>query len=156
MIDLTSLLPKLMQTNGANAELAVKLAWAKAAGPGLRHNTVPVRLASKTLIVAVADQIWQRQLQHMSAELIFRVNNLLRGNLIDTIEFRIDPAALNQDRTTNQEPVKELKNQPAPTELLFAAASIADEELRARFVRAAQNCIERRDARDPETNINVH
>src|SRR5205814_6592194 len=148
MIDLTALLPKLLRANGANAELAVKLAWSKAAGTGLRRHTIPVRLESKTLIVAVADPIWQKQLQHMSAELIFRINNLLQGNLIDAIEFRGDAAALKSNRATNTASVEESKNQPAPTELLFAASSIADEELRARFVRAAQNCIERRDARD--------
>ena len=148
MIDLTALLPKLLRANGANAELAVKLAWSKAAGAGLRRHTIPVRLVSKTLIVAVADPIWQKQLQHMSAELIFRINNLLQGNLIDAIEFRVDAGALKSNRPTNIASVEEPKNQPAPTELLFAASAIADEELRERFVRAAQNCIERRDARD--------
>ena len=38
MIDLTALLPKLLRANGANAELAVKIAWSKAAGPGLRRR----------------------------------------------------------------------------------------------------------------------
>ena len=147
MIDLTALLPKLLRANGANAELAVKLAWSKAAGAGLRRSTIPVRLVAKTLVVAVADPIWQKQLQHMSAELIFRINNLLQGNLIDAIEFRVDAGALKSNHPTKSAS-EEPKNQPPPTELLFAASSIADEELRARFVRAAQNCIERRDARD--------
>jgi hypothetical protein len=148
MIDLIAMLPKLLRANGANAELAVKLAWSKAAGTGLRRATVPVRLVAKTLTVAVPDLIWQKQLQHMSAELIFRINNLLQGNLIDTIEFRVDAAALKSNQPANEVSVKEPKNQSASTELLFAASSIADEELRARFVRAAQNCIDRRDARD--------
>ena len=148
MIDLTALLPKLLRANGANADLAVKLAWSKAAGPGLKRHTVPVRFVSKTLVVAVADAIWQKQLQHMSAELIFRINNLLQGNLIETIEFRIDAAAFNQNQIPSQTSTKEPRNEPAPTELLFAAASIADEDLRAQFVRAAQNCIERRETRD--------
>src|SRR2546429_3294597 len=148
MIGLTALLPKLLRANGANAELAVKLAWSKAAGTGLRRHTIPVRLESKTLIVAVADPIWQKQLQHMSAELIFRINNLLQGNLIDAIEFRVDAGALKSNQPTDRTSVKDPTNQPVPTELLFAASAIADEELRERFVRAAQNCIERRDARD--------
>ena len=148
MIDLTALLPKLLRANGANAELAVKLAWSKAAGAGLRRATVPVRLAAKTLIVAVPDPIWQKQLQHMSAELIFRINNLVQGNLIESIEYRVDARALKSNQPAKEKSVKQPKNQPAPTELLFAASSIADEELRARFVRAAQNCIERRESRD--------
>jgi hypothetical protein len=84
----------------------------------------------------------------MSAELIFRINNLLQGNLIEAIEFQVDAGALKSNQTTHRASVQDPQNQPAPTELLFAASSIADEELRARFVRAAQNCIERRDARD--------
>src|ERR1043166_2286394 len=112
MIDLTAMLPKLLRANGANAELAVKLAWSKAAGPGLRRATNPIQLVVKTLIVAVPDPIWQKELQHMSAELIFRINNLLQGSLIDTIEFRIDPRALNVNRATARASVKEPKNQP--------------------------------------------
>ena len=150
MIDLTALLPKLLRANGANAELAAKLAWTKAAGAGLRRHTTPVRLASKTLVVAVADPIWQKQLQHMSAELIFRINNLVQGKLIEAIEFRVDAGALKPNHFTDRAAVKEREHQPAPTELVFAASSIADEELRARFVRAAQNCIERRDARSQD------
>src|ERR1041385_9333799 len=148
MIDLTALLPKLLRANGANAELAAKLAWSKAAGTGLRRHTIPVRLVAKTLVVAVADPIWQKQLQHMSAELIFRINNLLQGKVIDAIEFRVDAGALKSAHPTRGASLKEPKNQRAPTEVLFAASSIADEELRARFIRAAQNCIERRDAHE--------
>src|SRR2546423_14497213 len=124
MIDLTALLPKLLRANGANAELAVKLAWSKAAGTGLRRHTIPLRLVSKTLVVAVADPIWQKQLQHMSAELIFRINNLLQENMIAAIEFRVDAGALNANRPTDRASVKEAQNQTAPTELLFAASSI--------------------------------
>src|SRR5437660_3774980 len=119
MIDLTALLPKLLRANGANAELAVKLAWSKAAGAGLRRQTIPLRLVSKTLVVAVADPIWQKQLQHMSAELIFRINNLLQGKWIDAIEFRVVAGALKSNRTTNAGSEEEAKTQPARTELLF-------------------------------------
>src|ERR1041384_7679104 len=115
MSDLTSLLPKLLRANGANAELAVQLAWSKAAGTGLRRQTIPVRLVAKTLVVAVADPIWQKQLQHMSAELIFRINNRLKENVIDSIEFRVDAGALKAANPPHGASVKEPKNQPAPT-----------------------------------------
>ena len=47
MIDVTALLPKILRANGANAELAVKMAWAQRGGPGFRRPTIPIRLVSR-------------------------------------------------------------------------------------------------------------
>lgn len=146
MIDLTRLLPKLLR---ANPELAVKLAWARAAGSGLRRQAVPQRLEQGVFIVSVADAIWQKQLQSMSAELIFRLNNLLGQRTVNEIIFRINPSAVAQAQTQGEESSPKVPPAQAPTELLFAAGSIADQELRARFIRAAENCIARRDSKMP-------
>ncbi len=151
MIDLTRLLPRLLRANGGNPELAVKLAWSRAAGAGLRPHAIAFRLDGRALIVSVADAIWQRQLQHMSPELIFRINNLLGQALVHSLVFRIDPAAVSQAQGSNQ--TRNLQPQTraaAPSELLFAAGAIADEDLRARFIRAAENCMARRDAHSDE------
>jgi hypothetical protein len=45
------------------------------------------------------------------------------------------------------------ETQPIPAELVSAASSIADHELRERFMRAAENCIARREAnpRQPQS-----
>lgn len=144
MIDLTRLLPKLLR---ANPDLAVKLAWARAAGSGLSRQAVPFRLDGGRFIVSVADAIWQKQLQSMSAELIFRLNNLLGKRIVDELVFRINPSAVSQAQKTEAEASSpKVAPPPAPTELLFAAGSIADQDLRARFIRAAENCIARRDS----------
>ena len=146
MIDLTRLLPKLLS---ANRELAVKLAWARAAGSGLRRQAVPLRLDRGAFIVSVADAIWQKQLQSMSAELIFRLNNLLGQRTVNEIIFRINSSAVSQAQAEAEDSPRKDPPAPAPTELLFAAGSIADQELRARFIRAAENCIARRDSKAP-------
>lgn len=145
MIDLSRLLPKLLRANGGNPELAVKIAWSRAAGQGLRGHAVPVRLNAGTLIVAVADAIWQKQLQHMSAELLYRINKLLGQKVVDALAFQIDPKSVS---TAQPGPADDRKADPAPVpdELLFAAGSINDRDLRERFVRAAGNCISRREA----------
>ena len=144
MIDVTRLLPRLVR---ANPELATQLAWTQAAGPGLRRNAVPAGLQGKVLTVSVADALWQKQLQSMAGELLFRVNTLLGGNKIDQIVFRIAPRDLPKPEPRRaDEPAK--KPGELPTELLFAANSIKDEDLRARFLRAADNLISRRDAQD--------
>ena len=146
MIDLTRLLPRLLR---ANPELAVKLAWARAAGPGLRRQAVPHRLEEGTFIVSVADAIWQKQLHSMRGELIFRVNTLVGQRTVEEIVFRINPSAVSQAQDDVKSPSPRVQPPPVPTELLFAAGSIADQELRARFIRAAENCIARRDSVRP-------
>lgn len=147
MIDLTKLLPKLLRASGGNPELAVKLAWSRAAGAGLKPHAIPTRLDGRALNVAVADAIWQRQLQHMSPELIFRINNVLGQAMVESLVFRVDPATVSQARQSiERRGAGEKRRAPAPSELLFAAGGIADEDLRARFIRAAENCIARRDA----------
>ena len=150
MIDLSRLLPKLLNATESNPELAeeiAKLAWTRAAGEGLRNHAVPFRLYRRTLIVSVADAIWQKQLRQMSPEFIFRINKLLGRSVVGEIEFRIDPAAVDQVRSRIPAPRSSRKETPAPMpELLSAASSITDPDLRDRFIRAAENCIERRES----------
>ena len=151
MLDLNRLLPKLLNGAGPNAEvaeIAAKIAWTRAAGEGLRSNAIPFRLHRKTLIVSVADAIWQKQMQTMGAELLFRINRLLGRDVVDFIEFRIDPATIDSARAMNS-PTRDssrLAVRPIPVELVSAASNIADKELRERFMRAAENCIARREA----------
>lgn len=143
MIDLTRLLPRLLR---GNPELAVKLAWGRAAGAGLRRQAIPLRFEGRTLIISVADPIWEKQLQPMSAELIYRMNNLLGQPTVGDLVFRVNPAAVAAAQTGDTKPPPKARPAALPTELLFAAGSITDQDLRTRFVRAAENCIARRDS----------
>ena len=143
MVDLTKLLPRLLR---ANPELAAKLAWSRAAGEGLRRNAIPVSLVGKTLTVSVADALWQKQLQSMAAELLFRINTLLGGKRVDEIVFRIAPSDVARANPPIEVKQPKEEPKPLPSELLFAARAISDEDLRARFLRAADNLIARRDS----------
>jgi hypothetical protein len=150
MIDVARLLPKLLNATGASpemAEVAAKIAWTRAAGDGLRRHAIPFRLFRKTLVVSVADIIWQRQMQSMSAELISRINRLLGREVVGEIEFRIDPARVERVRSQNPPGPRNKVRGPVPAELISAASEIADQDLRERFIRAAENCIARREAR---------
>ncbi len=151
MIDLSRLLPKLLKATESNPEFGdeiAKFAWTRAAGEGLRNHAVPFRLYRRTLIVSVADAIWQKQLRQMSPEFIFRINNLLGRSVVDDIEFRVDPAAVDRMRSRMAVPQSSRKEIGAPSpELLSAASFITDPDLRERFIRAAENCIERRNSK---------
>ena len=146
MFDAALLLPKILAGAGENAELseiAAKIAWRRVSGEGLRDHAVPARLQEKILLVSVADAVWQKQLQPMSAEFIFRINKLLQRNVVEKIEFRVDPRALGQ-RTAKHRSSSRVRG-PLPSAVVSSAAEIQDSELRERFMRAAENCIERRD-----------
>jgi hypothetical protein len=147
MIDAALLLPKILAGAGENAdlnEIAAKIAWRRVSGEGLRDLVVPTRLQEKVLIVSVADAVWQKQLQPMSAELIFRINKLLQRSVVEKIEFRIDPRAL--DRATAKRRSSSRVREPLPSTVVSSAAEIQDSELRERFMRAAENCISRRNS----------
>ncbi|HEU4770442.1 MAG TPA: DciA family protein [Pyrinomonadaceae bacterium] len=76
------------------AEAAAIAAWKHCAGEGLNDRAVAVTLDERTLRVAVADLIWQKQLHAMRGQMIFRINSLLGQPVVGAIEFIIDPEKL--------------------------------------------------------------
>jgi hypothetical protein len=153
--DLIRTLPKLLRAAGEMeevAEAAACVAWRRVAGSALRGQAVPFRLYRKTLIVAVADATWQKQLEAMSGQLLFRLNSLLGQAVVTYIEFRIDPKTVRAERAAllSQEIDREDQERRALScsasgELLAAAGTIQDEDLRRRFLLAAGSCIDRRE-----------
>src|SRR5829696_6321178 len=102
MDDLIRVLPKLLRAAGEVEEVleaAAFIAWRRVAGEGLRAQAVPFRLYRKTLVVAVADSTWQKQLEAVSGPLLFRLNSLLGQAVVTFIEFRIDPKTVQTERT---------------------------------------------------------
>ncbi len=124
------------------AEAAAFAAWKHAAGDGLKEHAVPVKLEERTLTVAVADPIWQRQLHLMRGQLMFRVNTLLGQPVVGAIDFVIDSrifAQMNQDVEPDEEPL----DNEVPLELWSAANAIHDQELRRTFLKTATRSLRR-------------
>ena len=76
------------------AEAAAIAAWNHCAGEGLKDRAVPMSLQGRTLRVAVADLIWQKQLHAMRGQMLYRINSLLGQPVVGSIEFVIDPERL--------------------------------------------------------------
>lgn len=153
MIDAALLLPKLLERAGANremAEAAALIAWKRVAGEGLANHAAPLSLRSETLVVEVADDVWKKQLERMSRELTSRINKLLRREVVKAIEFRVNAKLLKRHSPSSQsaESIKSL-----PESVISSAAAIDDPELRERFMRAATNCIDRREAKSVTRKI---
>lgn len=154
MDDLIRTLPKLLRAAGETEEVleaAALVAWRRVAGEGLRTQAVPFRLYRKTLIVAVADITWQKQLEAMSGQLLFGLNSLLGQAVVTYIEFRIDPKTVRARRAkeevqkTNRIEQERRALRSVSGEISVAADAIHDDDLRRRFLLAAGSCIDRRE-----------
>ena len=154
MDDLIRTLPKILRAAGETEEVmeaAALVVWRRVAGEGLRTHAVPFRLYRKTLIVAVADATWKKQLEAMSGQLLFRLNSLLGQAVITYIEFRVDPKTVSVERNrervlvTNRAEQEQSALRCISEEISAAADAIHDSDLRHRFLLAAGSCIDRRE-----------
>lgn len=147
MDSLLKALPAILKAAGASPEVseaACFAAWRYAAGEGLRDHAVPLRLQEKTLLVAVADATWRKQMQSFSGQLLFRLNSILGETRVTFLDFREDPTAVARLRAPQrQEGQRQTDSNIVPLELLNAAASIQDNDLRRAFLGAATSCIRR-------------
>jgi len=154
MESLIKTLPAILTAAGPSAEVAEAAcfaAWKHAVGDGLSVHAVPVRLENQTLVVAVADNIWQKQLEHIRPQLLFRLNTVLGHSLVKLIELKIDPNALPK-RPPPEGMATKRSAQAIPFELRAAATEIQDDDLRRAFLGAATSCIERLETNpQPET-----
>ncbi len=140
-------LPAILKASSASeevAEAACIAAWKHAVGEGLSRHAVPVQLQNSALVVAVADDVWKKQLEHMRGQLLFKLNSVLGQALVKSIELRVDPKRIEPARAT---PAGTNKGHDAgyeiPVELLTAAAAIEDVDLRRAFLGAATSCVKR-------------
>ena len=146
MESLIKTLPAIMKAAGDAPEVATAAcfaAWKQVAGEGLRGNAVPLSLNERTLVVAVADAAWQKQMQSLSGQLLFRLNSLLGQPVITYLEFCENPQAIAQARSELAKVPETDMTLPVPAELVEAAANIHDKDLRRAFLGAASSCIKR-------------
>ena len=139
-------LPAILKASGAPeevAEAACIAAWKHAVGDGLSSHAIPVQLQNSTLVVAVADNIWKKQLEHMRGQLLFRLNSVLGQALVKSIELRVEPKRIELARAKPAATSKDKASYDVPAELLIAAAAIEDVELRRAFLGAATSCVRR-------------
>jgi hypothetical protein len=132
-------LPGVLRAAGDSAEVAEAAAiaaWKHAAGDGLKEHAVPVKLEDRTLTIAVADAIWQKQLNSMRGQLLFRINSILGKPVVGTLDFVVDPKVAKPQAEQPALRAEPLDNE-VPLELWAAANAIADKELRKRFLKTA-------------------
>lgn len=146
MNQLIKSLPQVLRASGNSAEVAEAAAiaaWKHAAGDGLKEHAVALKLENRTLTVAVADPIWQKQLTAMRSQLLFRVNTILGQPLVSAFNFVIDRERV-KPRVAQPEPDEERLDNEVPLELWSAANTIHDKELRKNFLKTALLSLKRK------------
>ena len=146
MNQLIKSLPQVLRASGNSAEVAEAAAiaaWKHAAGDGLKEHAVALKLENRTLTIAVADPIWQKQLNAMRGQLLFRVNTILGQPLVRAFNFVIDCERV-KPRVEHPESDEELLDNEVPLELWSAANTIHDKELRKNFLKTALLSLKRK------------
>jgi hypothetical protein len=140
MDELVKTFPNLLRVMGDSkevAEAAAIAAWKHAAGEGLRNHALPLCLEGKTLVVAIADAVWQKQLGAIKGQMLFRINAILGQPLVSQIDLRIDPRMTHIRALPCPEKTEEALDNEVPLELWSAASAIKDKRLRQAFLKAA-------------------
>jgi hypothetical protein len=146
---LINTIPAILAASGSAeevAEAACIVSWKHAVGDALSSQAVPLKFVGGTLVVAVADRIWQKQLEQMQSHLLYRLNSVLGQPLVKSIEFRIDAETFKSVARAGGETDERSApqgNAAIPIELVSAAAAIDDAGLRKAFLGAALSCVQR-------------
>jgi hypothetical protein len=141
---------KQMEDNESLRQAVVFAAWRRIAGEGLREHAVPLRLYQKHLIVAVMSETWKKHLEHLSGQMIFKLNSALEQPLVTFIEFRVEEETVRYEREknpkspSNVERQREIALEEVTPKMRRAADAIKDENLRYQFLLAAGSCLARK------------
>jgi len=150
MDQLINTMPALLRAAGDVKEVALSAArasWNHIAGESLRNHAVVVDFQNAKLTIAVGDVVWQRQLETMSGQLLFRLNAVMGAGTVKFIEYRVDAAAIPWRVSKTEKTAPSNSSEVIPVELVTAAAAIKDPGLRRSFLAAANGSLRRRKAR---------
>lgn len=131
-----------LSSNGDVDEAVVFAAWKRCAGELLNERTIAIEFFENRLIVAVADRTWQRHLEDLSPQMLYKINSSLGDGTVRFIEFRIDERAVSDSRKSKT-PSTEIAAPEVSQSLINAADAISDESLRQQFLSAAAEYLER-------------
>ena len=148
MQDILSALPTLLDMPGDNDEVrrsVVFSVWRRIAGESLWDHARPLDLCEEKLVVAVADRNWQRNLEQLAREMIFKLNYVFGRPVVKFIEFVIDKSAVedsnpdNRNRANSEAEALDKLDEP----LRRAADAIQNDDMRRKFLLAAGSCLAR-------------
>ncbi|HUA18703.1 MAG TPA: DUF721 domain-containing protein [Bryobacteraceae bacterium] len=117
-------------SDAVSLEELARAAWPAAVGERIAAHAAPRSLVRGSLIVDVADAVWQKQLFHLRGQVLARLKQVLGDGIITDVEFRI--AASRRPPQVAQS----LNATAPPVESMDEADRIQDPVLRIVYKRA--------------------
>jgi hypothetical protein len=139
-----STLPGVIDAIEASDEVRdafVFAAWRSVAGEQVFERTTPLSVEGTRLVIAVSDKTWKRNLETLARQLLFSLNAALGRPVVDFIEFRVAPEAVELVDRTSATAEREVP--PPPVEVSVSSRRIRDDALRETVLKAAVNCLSR-------------
>lgn len=139
---------------GRAEEILVFGAWNRCVNGQLARNLVPMDLKDKKLTAGVPSELWRRNVADLGPEIAARINRLLGRELVRFVEFqvvrdqRFELGAVGAHERISDEEWHAAARERITPELIEAAASIEDANLRAGFLAAAGSNLARQSLSD--------
>ena len=73
--------------SGVEQQKALKL-WGEAVGNKISKNTKPISVKNGTLLIKTTNPVWKQELQIQKTEIIKKLNNKIKKNIIKEIRFK--------------------------------------------------------------------
>ena len=73
--------------SGVDQQKALKV-WDKTVGNKISKKTEPISVKNGTLVIKTTNPVWKQELQIQKREIINKLNNELKKNIIKEIRFR--------------------------------------------------------------------
>ena len=73
--------------SGVEQQEALKL-WGEIVGNKISKNTKPMSVKNGTLVIKTTNSVWKQELQIQKTEIIKKLNNRLKKNIIKEIRFK--------------------------------------------------------------------
>src|ERR1700678_2134217 len=86
-------LAKLKLSDAISPDQLAFAAWPAAVGKRIAVHACPKALVRGSLVVETDDAIWQKQLFHLRFDILAKLTEVLGGEIITDLEFRIAGAA---------------------------------------------------------------
>ena len=125
-------------------EQGLRLLWPAVVGARLAGNTQLKSLRGLTLVISVPDRVWKGSLESLEKMILDAVNRFCKKQVGDTIEFVIDSRGGVLPRESGTPRPGRMEDLP-PADL--PVGQIADDGLRAAFLRSAQKYFAMREER---------
>lgn len=140
--ELSSLLPGFLRQLHFSEELTGELVtelWKNVVGETLAQNARPLRMQGSTLVLTVSSEAWKKELFSSRFEILKRLEKLLGGPKVSTLELRVDP--WTNLAAPPAQPPEHFAQEPADLPL----DAVSDQELKRSLAAAASSYFGRKE-----------